>query len=116
LIQGRDLTVGALRDWVNGQQQRCWHELTGKLREAGVAVLGVDELTPGDLAFLEERFRVEASAVLTPIAVDPAHPFPFIPNNTHPPILKLIPQPPSASTSLDPRGLCANTCDYKPET
>ncbi|MFO1039370.1 MAG: RNA degradosome polyphosphate kinase [Geminicoccaceae bacterium] len=65
---------------INEHQQRCWHELTSKLRESGVTVVGVDELNQGDLRFLEERFQAEASAVLTPIAVDPAHPFPFIPN------------------------------------
>jgi polyphosphate kinase len=61
-------------------QQRCWHELTAQLRQHGVAVLGVGELNGDDLAFLRRRFEEEAIAVLTPIAVDPAHPFPFIPN------------------------------------
>ena len=61
-------------------QQRCWHELTGLLREQGVTVLEVDELTSGDLDYLHRRFNDEAIAILTPIAVDPAHPFPFIPN------------------------------------
>ena len=61
-------------------QQRCWHELTGLLREQSVTMLEVDELTPGDLDYLRKRFNEEAIAILTPIAVDPAHPFPFIPN------------------------------------
>ena len=61
-------------------QQRCWHELTALLRQQGMAVLDMGELAPGDVAFLRQRFEDEAIAVLTPIAVDPAHPFPFIPN------------------------------------
>ena len=61
-------------------QQRCWHELTGLLREQGVTMLEVDELTEADLGYLHRRFNDEAIAILTPIAVDPAHPFPFIPN------------------------------------
>ena len=61
-------------------QQRCWHELTGLLREQSVTMLEVDELTAEDLDYLRRRFNNEAIAILTPIAVDPAHPFPFIPN------------------------------------
>jgi polyphosphate kinase len=61
-------------------QQRCWHELTALLRAQGVAVLEVEELTEDDLDYLLRRFNDEAIAILTPIAVDPAHPFPFIPN------------------------------------
>jgi polyphosphate kinase len=61
-------------------QQRCWHELTGLLREQSVTMLEVDELTADDLDYLRRRFNDEAIAILTPIAVDPAHPFPFIPN------------------------------------
>ena len=61
-------------------QQRCWHEITDLLREQNVTMLEVDELTRGDLGYLHKRFNEEAIAILTPIAVDPAHPFPFIPN------------------------------------
>src|SRR5215213_2763073 len=61
-------------------QQRCWHELTDLLREQNVALLEVDQLTSADLEFLRKRFNEEAIAILTPIAVDPAHPFPFIAN------------------------------------
>ena len=64
-------------------QQRCWHELTGLLREQNVTMLEVDELTGDDLDYLRKRFNEEAIAILTPIAVDPAHPFPFIPNTRH---------------------------------
>src|SRR5262245_19239607 len=61
-------------------QQNCWHELTALLREQDVTMLEIDELTREDLDYLQRRFNEEAIAILTPIAVDPAHPFPFIPN------------------------------------
>ena len=62
------------------EQQHCWVDLVRRLREAGVAISDIGELTETELARLRERFLSEAFAVLTPIAVDPAHPFPFIPN------------------------------------
>ena len=61
-------------------QQRSWHELTALLRQHNLMVLDVGELTEEDLVLLRRRFDDEAIAVLTQIAVDPAHPFPFIPN------------------------------------
>src|SRR5690606_31740551 len=39
-----------------------------------------DDLTTEQVAYLDKLFRDEIFPVLTPIAVDPAHPFPFIPN------------------------------------
>src|SRR5690606_25143031 len=50
------------------------------LRDAGVEVLTSDELTSEELAWLENEFLTNIFPVLTPIALDPAHPFPFIPN------------------------------------
>ncbi len=61
-------------------QQDCWQELTGLLREAGVAVLEPNELSDEEREWLRTRFVEEIFPVLTPLAVDPAHPFPFIPN------------------------------------
>ncbi|MDX6751344.1 RNA degradosome polyphosphate kinase [Geminicoccaceae bacterium 1502E] len=61
-------------------QQSCWHTLTGLLRETDFAVLDVEELSADDLQAIEDRFLEQALAVLTPIAIDPTHPFPFIPN------------------------------------
>ncbi|HWL67876.1 MAG TPA: RNA degradosome polyphosphate kinase [Geminicoccus sp.] len=61
-------------------QQRAWRELTIMLRAENVVVCDVDELTEVDLAWFTERLFPELSSVLTPIAIDPAHPFPFVPN------------------------------------
>jgi polyphosphate kinase len=61
-------------------QQRIWHDLVAGLREESIAVLDLEEVTEEEWAGLRERFADEALAVLTPIAIDPAHPFPFIGN------------------------------------
>ena len=62
------------------EQQRIWHDLSGQLRAEGISVLDADEVTEADWQDLRQRFADEALAVLTPIAIDPAHPFPFIAN------------------------------------
>jgi len=61
-------------------QKRGWHELKAELRAVGHAVIGSDELSDEDLAWLERRFLEHVFPVLTPLAIDPAHPFPFLPN------------------------------------
>ena len=61
-------------------QQRVWVQLRKELRESGIAVLDTDELTDADRVWLESDFRENMFPVLTPLALDPAHPFPFIPN------------------------------------
>lgn len=61
-------------------QQRCLNTLLGELREAGIAVLSPDELTPAEREWLDKYFMGSVFPVLTPLAIDPAHPFPFVPN------------------------------------
>jgi polyphosphate kinase len=61
-------------------QQRIWHDLVAELRLENIAMLGPEEVTEAEWQGLKERFADEALAVLTPIAIDPAHPFPFIAN------------------------------------
>lgn len=62
------------------EQQRCWRELLPELRKVGVEAIDADELTSDEKAWLEEEFLKNIFPVLTPLALDPAHPFPFIPN------------------------------------
>ena len=62
------------------EQQRVWLELKDLLRGAGIAVVEPVELSEADRAWLRERFFADVYPVLTPLAIDPAHPFPFIPN------------------------------------
>ena len=61
-------------------QQAVWAGLNVELREAGICVLEPGELAPAERAWLEGHFRDQIFPVLTPLAIDPAHPFPFIPN------------------------------------
>ena len=62
------------------KQQQCWQRLLVELRENGIAVVDVQELGRSDRRWLESRFLETIFPVLTPLAIDPAHPFPFIPN------------------------------------
>jgi polyphosphate kinase len=61
-------------------QQKIWLTLIEELRASDVVVVEPDELTSEEVAWLENRFMTTIFPVLTPLAVDPAHPFPFIPN------------------------------------
>ena len=63
-----------------GDQQETWASLCAELRDVGIALLSPEELTDADRAWLDTEFREEMFPVLTPLAIDPAHPFPFIPN------------------------------------
>ena len=53
-------------------------DILPKLAEEGVRLVHHGELSPGEKKRLEEFFRAELFPVLTPLAVDPAHPFPYI--------------------------------------
>ncbi|MBX9859136.1 MAG: RNA degradosome polyphosphate kinase [Sphingomonas sp.] len=65
-------------------QRTVWRELRTLLAETGITVLSsrtIDEsLTADELAWLETQFREQIFPILTPQALDPAHPFPFMPN------------------------------------
>ena len=61
-------------------QQRIWAELREALAQAGIAVLSPSELSEEDRGWLDVEFAGEIFPVLTPLAIDPSHPFPFIPN------------------------------------
>jgi len=61
-------------------QQKVWAALDQELRAEQVIVVRPAELTAADRAFLEDQVVTQIFPVLTPLAIDPAHPFPFIPN------------------------------------
>ncbi len=67
-------------DKLLADQQRVWRDLSGLLRKAGIAVCTPESLSAADRVWLEAWFMEQVFPVLTPLAIDPAHPFPFIPN------------------------------------
>jgi polyphosphate kinase len=60
--------------------ERAAQGLFDELRAAHLGIVAYDELDPAAKAHLEQVFRARIFPVLTPLAVDPAHPFPFISN------------------------------------
>ncbi len=60
-------------------QQQVWNQLRHQLEEEGIAILGRAKLTRRDVTYLEDYFLNKVFPVLAPLAIDPAHPFPFIP-------------------------------------
>lgn len=61
-------------------QQAAFKTLREELEANGVFLLSADALLGDDHSWLEEYFTENIFPVLTPLAIDPAHPFPFIPN------------------------------------
>ena len=62
------------------EQLSRWRQLKEELESENIHVLSAGDLSKKDLADLDSFFRSHIFPVLTPLAVDPAHPFPFIPN------------------------------------
>jgi polyphosphate kinase len=61
-------------------QQRCLRDLLHRLAAHGVRLLTMEELSPADWASIDAFFETQVFPVLTPLAVDPGHPFPYISN------------------------------------
>ena len=72
--------IDELANWLVAEQQNCWKALQQELRQAGIAIVVADELSPEERDWLDTHFLEQILPVLTPLAIDPAHPFPFIPN------------------------------------
>ena len=62
------------------EQQLRWRQLCKELVGAGIEVVGLAKITRTEKERLEPEFLNQLFAVLTPLAIDPAHPFPFLPN------------------------------------
>jgi len=72
--------IAAQTDLLITHQQRVWSALSKTLADEDIFVSNVDSLTEASKAWLRQHFIDQIFPVLTPQALDPAHPFPFIPN------------------------------------
>ena len=70
------LEVGRLQE----DQQGSLSDLFVLLRKEGIESISADQLSKDEIAWLEDHFLEQIFPVLTPLSIDPAHPFPFIPN------------------------------------
>ncbi len=61
-------------------QQRIWRDLRAAMTAEGLRLLDAKDVSPADRLAAEEIFSNHIFPILTPLAIDPAHPFPFIPN------------------------------------
>lgn len=65
------------------EQYRCWREqLLPALARNGIRILDVTELDPADLKWVQDYYQTKVRPVLTPLAIDPAHPFPQLLNKS----------------------------------
>jgi polyphosphate kinase len=80
LVEERDLVSRETHEFLD-DQYRCWNEnLRPALTDHGIRVLGLHELDSSARAFIEEYCERELDVLLTPVTVDPAHPFPRVIN------------------------------------
>ena len=73
-----------------GDQYACWqNDLRAALKKNGFRFLRYDELDEADREWVERFYRTEVQPVLTPLAIDPTHPFPQLLNRSLNVVVKL---------------------------
>jgi polyphosphate kinase len=79
MLEEKDLLARETHDFVD-EQYACWNRLRPALSEQGIRVLTVDQLDETARAFVDDYCEKELDPLLTPVTVDPAHPFPRVIN------------------------------------
>lgn len=84
-----NVNYGTLMEKVSGIVQglvsdysECWNGLIGELAASDIHINKVDELTPDQQAWVAGFYKQRVHPLLTPLALDVSHPFPFISNNS----------------------------------
>ncbi len=72
------------------RQQTVFTQLNNELATADIQLLTRDSLSKADVDYLEDVFIEQVFPVLSPLAIDPAHPFPFLPNEGFALALQLV--------------------------
>ncbi len=72
------------------RQQTVFTQLNNDLAAANIQLLTRDKLSQADVDYLEDVFIEQVFPVLSPLAIDPAHPFPFLPNEGFALALQLV--------------------------
>ena len=65
-----------------GEYSQCWNDLRTELDSKGISVKKVEDLNPDQQAWVARFYHERVHALLTPLALDVSHPFPFISNNS----------------------------------
>jgi polyphosphate kinase len=80
MLEERDAVSQITHDFVD-DQYRCWNgKLLPALAQSGIRVLGINELDAKARAFVDDYCEKELDLLLTPVTVDPSHPFPRVIN------------------------------------
>ncbi|MCR9254961.1 MAG: RNA degradosome polyphosphate kinase [Alphaproteobacteria bacterium] len=86
------VAIGDVVRRIMSNQQRVWKELRVLMEGEGISVVKVADLDGEDRKWATDFFTGHVFPVLTPLAIDPAHPTPFIPNKGVALVLKLVQQ------------------------
>ena len=66
--------------FIKKKQNECWENILKELSKNGIKVCETNQLNMSENRWLKTYFIKEIFPLLTPVAIDPAHPFPFVPN------------------------------------
>jgi len=72
------------------EQQTRWFTLREEMEGQGIVLVSKDDLTADEREWLDAKFMDDVFPVLSPLAIDPAHPFPFVPSKALSLALQLV--------------------------